>query len=177
MEDPKSTVRITYKNDFKYSLKDDLVARALGDILTLRYTETLREQEGGTYGASAYAGLSKRPVEKATIVVGFDCNPEKVDKLVSIVQEELRKIAAGDVSQTDLDKTTTNYLKERGQEKGFNQYDMSVLTNFYRENYDMNDPANFEDLVKNISVNDIKEFTSKVLKGADTSEIVIKPSN
>ena len=177
MEDPKSTVRITYKNDFAYSLKDALVARALGDILTLRYTETLREQEGGTYGASAFAGLSKRPVEKATIMVGFDCNPEKVDILVGIVHEELLKIAAGDIDQTDLDKTTTNYLKERGQEKGFNQYDMGVLTNFYRENYDMNDPANFEDIVNNISVNDIKEFTSKVLKGADTSEIVVKPSN
>ncbi|MEO8773665.1 MAG: insulinase family protein [Gelidibacter sp.] len=177
MEDPKSTVRITYKNDFKFSLKDQLVARALGDILTLRYMETLREQEGGTYGASVYAGVTKRPVEKALIIVSFDCNPEKVDKLVNIVQEELRKIASGDISQTDLDKTTTNYLKERAQEKSFNQYDMSVLTNFYRENYDMNDPANFENIVKNITVNDIKEFTSKVLKGADTSEIVIKPSN
>ena len=177
MEDPKSTVRITYKNDFAYSLKDALIARALGDILTLRYTETLREQEGGTYGASAYAGLSKRPVEKATIIVAFDCNPDKVDTLVGIVHGELLKIAAGDIKQGDLDKTTTNYLKERGQEKGFNQYDMSVLTNFYRENYDMNDPANFEDIVKKISVNDIKEFTSKVLKGAHTSEIVVKPLN
>ena len=177
MEDPKSTVRITYKNDFAYSLKDALIARALGDILTLRYTETLREQEGGTYGASAYAGLTKRPVEKATIIVAFDCNPDKVDTLVGIVHGELLKIAAGDIKQGDLDKTTTNYLKERGQEKGFNQYDMSVLTNFYRENYDMNDPANFEDIVKKISVNDIKEFTSKVLKGAHTSEIVVKPLN
>ena len=97
--------------------------------------------------------------------------------MVSIVQAELLKIAAGDINQSDLDKTTTNYLKERGQEKGFNQYDMSVLTNFYRENYDMNDPANFENIVKNISVNDIKEFTGKVLKGADSSEIVIKPLN
>lgn len=177
MEDPKSTVRITYKNDLEYTLKNALVARTLGDILQLRYMETLREQEGGTYGASAYVFASKRPVEKATIIVGFDCNPEKVDKLVSIVHEELQKIAAGDINQVDLDKTTANYLKERSQEKGFNQYDMSVLTNFYRENYDMNDPANFETIVENISVNDIKEFTNKVLKGADTAEIVIKPSN
>ena len=177
MEDPKSTVRITYKNDFKFSIKDELVARALGDILTLRYMETLREQEGGTYGASAYAGVTKRPVEKAVIVVSFDCNPEKVDTLVGIVHAELLKIAAGDIDQEDLDKTTTNYLKERGQEKSFNQYDMDVLTTFYRENYDMNDKANFEDIVKNISVEDIKEFTGEVLKGADTSEIVIKPLN
>ena len=100
-----------------------------------------------------------------------------MDTLVAIVHSELLKIAAGDIDQSDLDKTTANYLKERAQEKGFNDYDMSVLTNFYREHYDMNDPANFEDIVKNISVNDIKEFTSKVLKGADTSEIIVKPSN
>lgn len=177
MEDPKSTVRITYRNDFKYTLKDELIANALGDILQLRYMETLREQEGGTYGASAYAGLSKRPVEKATIVVGFDCNPEMVDRLVGLVYDELHKIAAGEIDQNDLDKTTTNYLKERAQEKGFNQYDMAVLTNFYREGYDMNDPANFEDLVKSISVKDITNFTKKVLDGADKSEIIIKPSN
>ncbi|MBA6154017.1 M16 family metallopeptidase [Gelidibacter maritimus] len=177
MEDPKSTVRITYKNDLEYTIKNMLIARALGDILKLRYTETLREQEGGTYGASAFAGISKRPVEKATIFVGFDCNPEKVDRLVSIVHEELQKIAAGDINQTDLDKTTTNYLKERAQEKGFNQYDMSVLVNFYREDYDMNDPDNFENIVESISVNDIKEFTSNVLNGADIAEIIVKPSN
>lgn len=110
-------------------------------------------------------------------MVGFDCNPEKVDTLVGIVHEELLKIAAGEIDQTDLDKTTTNYLKERGHEKGFNHYDMAVLKNFYRENYDMNDPANFEYIVNKISVNDIKEFTSKVLKDADTSEVVVKPSN
>ena len=177
MEDPKSTVRITYKNDLEYTLKNALIARALGDILKLRYTETLREQEGGTYGASAYVGLSKRPVEEAIIYVGFDCNPEKVDRLVSIVHEELQKIAAGDINQVDLDKTTTNYLKERAQEKGFNRYDMSVLTNFYREDYNMDDPSNFENIVKDISVDDIKSFTGKVLKGAKTSEIIIKPSN
>lgn len=177
MEDPKSTVRITYKNDFEYNLKNAMVARALGDMLTLRYMETLREEEGGTYGARSYVNVSKRPEEKATIAVGFDCNPDKVDTLVSIVHQELQKIAAGDISQIDLDKTTTNYLKERAQSKGYNRYDMSVLTNFYREGYDMNAPENFENIVKGITVNDIKAFTAKVLKGAKTSEIVIKPSN
>ena len=177
MEDPKSAVVISYKNDFEYSIKNALLARALGDILNLRYTATLREEEGGTYGASAYVNLTKRPVEKATIIVEFNSNPEKVDRLVSIVHEEIKKIAAGDINQTDLDKTTTSYLKARAQEKGFNNYDMSVMTNFYREGYDMNDSANFEDIVNAITVNDIKEFTSKILKGADTSQIIIKPSN
>ncbi|WP_242202377.1 M16 family metallopeptidase [Aestuariivivens insulae] len=175
MEDPKSTVKIAYKNTIEYNLKNKLLARTLGDILTLRYTETLREEEGGTYGAGAYARISKRPKQEAFINVGFDCNPDKVEKLASIVHNELKKIAEGDISQVDLDKTTTNYLKERQQEVGFNSYDMNLLTTFYREGYNIDAPENFENIVNNITAEQLKAFTAKVLNGAKTYEIIVKP--
>ncbi|WP_418603526.1 M16 family metallopeptidase [Hwangdonia sp.] len=177
MEDPKSSVKIAYKNNLDYSLKNKLIAQATGDILKLRFTETLREQEGGTYGAGVFVNLSKKPVEEAMIYVSFDCNPDKVDQLVAIVHNELRKIANGDINQVDLDKTTTNYLKERQQQQDYNRYDMRLLTNFFREGYNMNNPENFENIVNNIMINDIQEFTKKVLENADTYEVVIKPKN
>ncbi|AUP81728.1 M16 family metallopeptidase [Flavivirga eckloniae] len=175
MEDPKSSVRIQYKNDYKYSLKNAFVASILGDILDLRYTETLREEEGGTYGASASASLSKRPSQKASIAVSFDCNPDKVETLVSIVHNEINKIAEGNINQVDLDKTLTNYLKERKQQKDYNSYEMRLLTRFYREDYNMNDPKNFEDIINNITTKDIQSFAKALLKDAQSYEIVFKP--
>ena len=175
MEDPKATVRIGYKNDFEHSLKNSMLARALGAMLQLRYTETLREQEGGTYGASARASLSKKPQQKANLQVNFDCNPDKVENLISIVHAEINKIANGEITQTDLDKTLTNYIKERKQQKDYNRYDMSVITNYILEGYNMNDPKNFEDIVNNITAKDIQAFTKQLLDGADTYEIVFKP--
>ncbi|MDD7888069.1 pitrilysin family protein [Flavivirga sp. 57AJ16] len=175
MEDPKSSVRILYKNDYEYSLKNAMLARALGDMLDLRYTETLREEEGGTYGAGVNAGLSKRPLQKASISVNFDCNPEKVETLIGIVHEEINKIAQGDIIQEDLDKTLTNYLKERKQQKDYNSYDMSLLTRFYREGYNMNDSKNFEDIINNITTKDIQNFAKTLLKDAKSYEIVFKP--
>ncbi len=175
MEDPKSSVRISYKNDYKYSLKNALIARAFGDMLDLRYTETLREEEGGTYGASTSAGLSKRPLQKASVSVNFDCNPEKVEMLIKIVHEEINKIAQGNIIQEDLDKTLTNYLKERKQQKDYNSYDMRLLTRFYREGYNMNDSKNFEDLVNKITIKDIQNFAKTLLKEAKSYEIVFKP--
>lgn len=176
MEDPKSSVRIGFKNDIEYSLKNELVAKALGDILNLRFTETLREQEGGTYGASAGASVSKRPVENASVSVSFDCNPEKVEKLIAIVHREIEDMAKGNIQQTDLDKVTANYLKERKEQQEYNNYEMSLLTNYFREGYHMNDPKNFEDLVNNISVADLQEFTKALLENADSYEIAIKPT-
>jgi len=174
MENPKTTVNITYKNDVKYSLKNALVIRAFSDILQLKYMETLREQEGGTYGTSTSAGLSKRPREKGTLSVRFDCNPEKADKLIAMVYDELNKVAAGKVSENDFNKTISNFLKEREQAKDYNQYSMSVLTNFYREGYDMNDPKNFENIVNTIAVSDIVDMANKIIKGADKAEVIIK---
>jgi len=176
MEDPKSSVRISYKNDMEYSLKNSLIAKTLGDILQLRYTETLREDEGGTYGASARSGLSKRPKNEASISVTFDCNPEKVEKLIGIVHSEIQKIANGDIQQLDLDKTLTNYKKDREDQKNYNRYEMSLLTNFYREDYNMNTPKNFENIVNNITVKDLQEFTKNLVTNAKTYEVVFKPT-
>ena len=61
MKDPKTNVRVVVKNDMKYSLKNSILMRAIGDVLQLRYIESLREEEGGTYGASARRSISRRP--------------------------------------------------------------------------------------------------------------------
>ncbi|WP_455169738.1 M16 family metallopeptidase, partial [Aegicerativicinus sediminis] len=51
MEDPKATVRIGFEREQDYTIKADYIANTLSALLKLRYTETLREEEGGTYGA------------------------------------------------------------------------------------------------------------------------------
>ncbi len=175
MKDPKSSVRIAYKSDYPYSLKTSFVAKTVKDILALRFTETLREEEGGTYGARAQAVASKKPNEEASITVSFDCNPAKVEQLITIVHKEINKIAAGDINEEDLNKTIASYLKSRKQQKDKNRYDMNVLINYYREGYNMNDPKNFEDIVNAISIEDLKEFTRKILESNTSYEIVFKP--
>ena len=151
------------------------MAQALADILSLRYMDLLREDEGGTYGASAYGSVTKRPNEQANLWVQFDCNPDKVEKLVAIVHSELKKVAAGVISEADLEKTKNNYLKENKQQQDYNSYEMSLLVNFYREGYNMNSSKNFEDIVKNLKVKDIKTFAKKLLANAKSYEIIIKP--
>jgi zinc protease len=175
MEDPKTSVSITVKNNMEYNLKNAYLVRALGDILQLRYTESLREEEGGTYGAGVRAGLSKKPRQQASVSVKFDCNPELAEKLIRIVHKEMETIKNGAVQQNDLDKTLTNYLKEREEAKNYNSYQMSLLKNFILEGFNMNAPGNFENIIKSITVKDIQTVMANLLKNAKSSEIVFKP--
>lgn len=175
MKDPKTNVRVVIKNDMKYSLKNSILMRALGDILQLRYTESLREEEGGTYGARARASLSKIPTQEGTISVSFDCNPELAEKLIGIVHKEIENLKNGEIQQADLDKTLTNFLKSREESKNYNRYEMSLLKNSVLEGYNMNDPKNYEDIVKSIKIKDLKKITKKLLKNSKSYEIVFKP--
>lgn len=175
MEDPKSTVKIAYKNNYEYSLKSNLLAKVLADLLGFRYMETLRENEGGTYGATTYGNVTKEPQQYANLWVEFDCDPARVEKLLRIVHDEIKKIAKGQVSEIDLNKIKNNYLKENKQQKDSNSYDMKVLTNYYREGINIENPKNFENIVNKITKNDIVKFTKAFLKNNESYEIVVKP--
>jgi zinc protease len=175
MKTPKSSVHIILMNDYAYSQRNKILNSFLSDILTLRYTESLREKEGGTYGAQVKGGLKKDPVAKGGIHINFDCDAEKVEHLLPIVYQEIDKIKKGEIAPEDIEKTRTNYLKSREDSKNFNSYSMSVLSNYFEEGYNMNETKNYEDIVKSITATDIQKFANSLLGKADSMEVVFKP--
>lgn len=175
METPKSSVRIAFSKEYAFNQKNRILTSYLADILTLRYTESLREKEGGTYGAHVNANVDKLPISKVNLQVNFDCDADKVEHLLPIVYQEIDKIKKGEIAAEDIEKTRTNYLKSREDSKNFNSYSMNLIYNYFENNYDMNDPATYVDIVKSITAKDIQEFANSFLNKADSYEIVFKP--
>ncbi len=172
LEAPKSVVRIAYNNTMRYSLKHALIARALGDILQLRFTKIMKEKTIDAYTASVKANILKRPIEQASLHITLECNPDKIEQLITQVHEEIKKIEKGVVLQADLDKIKANYLKERKEQKRHNSYDMRVLINYFREGYNMNNLKNFEDLVNTITIKDLEVFTKALINDSRSYKIV-----
>ncbi|AJR03012.1 M16 family metallopeptidase [Siansivirga zeaxanthinifaciens] len=175
MEDPKASVNVVYKKEMPYSVANSIYTSALGDILQLRVLETVREAEGGAYSPRATANFSREPKSQVFVSFRFDCNPDMADKLVDIVNAELEKIANGTISDDDLSKTRTNFIKEREQAKDKNAYDMSVLTSYFRYNENINDPKNFENIVTKMTKKDIQKIAKEVLSAGKSYEVVFKP--
>lgn len=175
METPKSSVRIQYQESFNYSQKNRIVASFLGDILTLRYTESLREKEGGTYGAQVNSGLGKWPKPTASLTINFDCDANKVEHLLPIVYQEIDNIRKGKIAAEDVEKTRTNYIKSRTDSKDFNNYSMELIYNYFKNNYNMDDPKNYISIVNAITEKDIQDFANSFLAKAKSYEVVYKP--
>ncbi|GIQ61195.1 zinc protease [Flavobacterium collinsii] len=175
METIKSTVNIQFESDFKYTAKNAVLTDMLSDILTLRYTESLREKEGGTYGVQVSAAASRFPKNTVALSINFDSDPIKVNTLLPIVYDEIDKIRKGILIKEDIVKTKSNYLKSREDSKNFNSYSLSLLYNFSKYNINMDDPATYKDIVNNITEKDIQEFANAFLNKAKSYEIVFKP--
>lgn len=175
METPKSSVKIKYTEDFAYNQKNVIAASFLGDILTLRYTESLREKEGGTYGAQVGASVVKLPKPTASLAIAFDCDASKVDHLLPIVYQEMDKIKKGEIVKEDLEKTRTNYIKVKKDQQDFNFNSMDLIYNYFQNNLNMDDPKNYLDIVNGITAKDIQDFANSFLDKADSFEVVFKP--
>jgi zinc protease len=172
---PKATIVINYSADAAYNPSGYLSMDVLKGILDLVYTEKVREEEGGTYGVSLNAGSQKRPVEKATLLIAFECDPERASELKNIIYSELEAIAKNGPRQVDLDKTVSNLLKTREEAIQHNSYWANAVSSYYLNGFDINDSRNFADILNKLTVKKMKKVTRKFLSKADHLELVFLP--
>lgn len=175
METPKSLVVTSFRKAMPYNLHDMYCNNVLRGILDLRYTENIREKEGGTYGVSVSSDASKQPIEVYTMTMTFNCDPDKADHLKSLIYAEIEKIKKEGVKQEEISKITKKMLKDFDQSKPHNSYWMSVITTYYIYDINNNDPADFEDIVKNMTPADIQDFVNRMFDNPDNLDIVFTP--
>lgn len=175
MEHPKGNVKVLYKKEMPYTLKDALYTKVLGAMLQLRVTETVRESKGGAYSPRAVADFVREPRSQAMVSISFDCNPDLVDSLVDIVIDEMQAIAEGRIHMNDFEKTRINFLKERQQLKEKNAYDLQWMTTYFRYGENIDDPKNFQDIVQEMEKNDIQDLARQLLVGGKSYQLIFKP--
>ena len=130
LETKKATVLVNYDAKMDYTPGQNLLLSIFRDILNLRYTEEIREKEGGTYGVRVSTNSSKYPKAEKTLQLMFDTDPDKAQHLKSIVYGEIEKIAANGPTAEDLDKAIKNLQKNREQAKLHNSYWMQALNTY-----------------------------------------------
>ena len=173
---PKANVNIVINQEMEYTPSNRMVMRVIENILDLRYTESIREEEGGTYGVRIGTSLSKEPIEKASMQIQFDCDPERAADLKLLVYAELDKLAKEGPSEEDLSKTVENILKDRQQSKEHNSYYLSTLFSYYVYGINFDDPTNYEDIVNSLSAKDVLQVMKAFYDQANVVDLVFVPS-
>ena len=174
METPKSTVLQVYTSYIPYTVKEEVMLDAAKYVLDMIYTETLREEEGGTYGAGVSTGMQKYPEERALIQVYFDTNPESADKLRELAVKGINGLMTDGPTDEQLTRTVENFKKNIPESRITNGWWLNALQMYC--NYDGLDyDKEYEAAVNEISAENIQAALKAVLDQGNFIEVMMSP--
>jgi zinc protease len=102
--DEKSQVILYFSGERTYERRKAADISYLGEILTIKLIENLREDIGGVYGVGANGSMGIQPVDNFSFSIGFPCSPDMVDQLIEAAWVEVKKIQENGPTEEDLNK-------------------------------------------------------------------------
>ena len=174
MQTKTASNRIQYTSyDIPYTLDNELNMEMIGRILSTRYLESIREREGGSYGVGCGGVLQAYPVAKAYLIMQFDTDPEKQEKLMGIIHEEVNTIVANGPLAKDLNKEKESMLKDFQEDLEKNSYWDTVLYMYYM--YGIDYIADYKAAVENITAESVQATLKKLVASGNMFEVVMLP--
>ena len=175
MQTPLSTVAQVYTAYLPYTAERKAALDAIAYILDIRYTNTLREDEGGTYSASVNASYSRRPEERALLRVEFGARPSLCDKLRGLAVEGIRELAENGPTDEEVNQAIQNLRKNLPERRQNNSYWQSALESFLRYGRDVD--ADNEAAINGLTKEKMQTALQEVLAQDNFIEVVMKPAN
>jgi len=161
--DPKSNVTIMYYGDATYTADEALAMQALGEVLTIKLIEELRENESGVYGVSARGSMSKVPNGGFSFNISFPCGPENAEKLIVSALNELQKIIDNGPQEKDLVKFKEGEILDYKKDMKENKFWLSNLTKSYTNGVSADEVLKLEEKVNALSAKNIQDVAKKYL--------------
>lgn len=138
MEVKTASNYVEYNGVMDFNLANMLNLKAIANILDMRYLESIRKKEGGSYGVRVSSVLAKEPIKKATLSIQFDTDPEKREQLLAIVYQEIAEIIENGPRADDLQKVKEVMLKGFSENLERNEWWLySAVYNNYFNGFDL----------------------------------------
>ena len=172
MNTPSALVTILYTFDLPYTPQSDLALDALRRVLSIAYTDSVREEKGGAYGVGVECEIDKYSNPNALLKIAFRTGPEKYDGLMPIVYRQLAHVAQGQINAESIRKIKAYYKKAHQQEVILNDYWNTIVYQQLRYGIDMH--SNYDALVDQLSAADIQRVAQTIIKSNRRIEITMK---
>ena len=176
MQQPKVSVCRIYTGEIEYNLENSVTMNFLQDILRSRYTVSIREEKGGTYGVGVGGSVQALYNPNYQLVIQFDTNEKMADELSEIVVAELKEIAANGPKSEDLEKVREYMVKEWNNRLVQNGAWMNYIYQYYTYGEAVNRVANYENIVKSMTAEKVAALAAKVLADGNMTYVVMRPA-
>jgi zinc protease len=157
---PNSLNVFIYHVPMKETMRNDILVDMLQQAMTMLYTETVREDNGGAYGVPVNANILDYPEEIALMQIILPTAPEKREAMTLIVNNGIKEMMEKGPSEENLGKIKEYMLRSHQEDLKDNGYWMNSLVSKTR--YDQEFVEGYEDCVQSVTVEDIRQVAQQV---------------
>jgi|WetSurMetagenome_2_1015567.scaffolds.fasta_scaffold00571_6 zinc protease len=164
MKDPKAMTYVYYFGELPCTPENVEYLNAIRYILNMRYVESIREKESGTYGVGVGASLTSRPVNSFRVQMSFTCDPARADYLRGLLIAEVEKLKKNGVTEEEVSRTREYFLKEDAERLKNNSYVMDRIKNYINNGIYTPLPQYSTDIYKALDGQKIQALANKVFQ-------------
>ena len=169
LQTPNAIVVFLYHAPMKDTPRNEMLMSMLQQLMTMHYTESVREDEGGAYGVPVQGAVADYPEEIAEFIVQLPTAPEKRARMTELVYAGVDKMCNEGPKAEDLQKVKEYMHRKHAEDLKENSYWMTSLIRQTRFNYD--EVTNYDAMVDQITAKEIQDFAKKVLKSGNIIEV------
>lgn len=170
-ETPLANVSVFYTGNVPFSPKNDLVLDMLTRVLQIAYTDSVREEKGGTYGVGVSFNLEKEDNPNALLRISYKSDPKRYEELNPVIYKQLLNIADHGPVASSMDKVKKYLKKQYGQMAITNDYWSYVIW------HQLDDDADFDKdyckMVDNLTASDVQKMAKELLKQNHRVEVTM----
>jgi zinc protease len=130
-QEPKARVQLMFHGDEAWTRDKDRDMFILGEVLSIRLREVLREDKGGVYGVGAGGFIARAPHQERSFSIAFGCDPARADELVKATFDEIAQLQRDGIAADYLEKVKQTFAREREVQLRSNEFWIGWLTSAY----------------------------------------------
>lgn len=157
-------------NNVPYNVENSIKLSMMGDILSMIYIRTLREEIGGTYGASATGFINPRTNEW-TLLYAYDTGDATKKQLDERAVSDLNDLMQNGATVEDFNKCKEAALSQFDINKKNNKYWMNKLRTYSLFGIDEYTP--YRKALENLTLEDLNKFMKNLYDGKNRIHVTM----
>ena len=156
-----------------YTLENTVKLDAVGQILSMIYLKTIREDESAAYSCGAAGGFNvstRQP--KAMLQAYCPMNPDKQEIAIRLLHEGIANMQKS-VDADQLNKVKEYMLKQIDVNAKQNHFWINTITTW--KDFGIDSYTDYKKTVEALTVDSVRDFLNELLKSGNHIEVIMLP--
>lgn len=169
LETPNANVLFIYHAPMKSNLKNSFMVTMLDQLMDLKYTESVREDEGGAYGVPTSASLKSYPEKIVQMTIQLPTSPDKRERMTEIIYKGIDEMVNQGPKESDLQKIKEYLARKHEESLKDNGYWLRQMINYSKTGHD--NVTDYNKVLNSITVADLQKLAKKIFRSGNRIEV------